>query len=811
MNKERLTVIIILLFASVSLAVEPVWESQAIDTGATTRSTATVDEDFATVAAYAPRLRNHVAVSTYNLVREFAYEPYDIDRSRGFVLCTVANNDELYTTVDNGQNFVKVLDTADEPFATLASELSASIELFSVKVLDNGDWLASVGKSTIYVDPGQGGIPNSRLYKSTDGGTTWASVLDMKYGYTQPYSWAGVDGPYIVLGEYGHKDPTPNARQIYVSSDYGDTWTLAISPDVVTGQHCHTVAWDPTTDHTAFYASYGDLPAVRHVSRYVYNGDSWALDQEISSQTQPTNFCAYNGKLYLASDNATSAAIIELDPATNLLDNVLHLNEIEASGPQGYDIQDNTGTLFMLERVGDIFVAAVQDETPTAANIIAGVYVSPDMLNWAPLIRGPAQGDSYVYIAGELNGLLFVTGSGANRGKAITMPSVKLLQGQYVNSAMENLATTNYNDSFETTGHNWTSTDSVTIVGRSTEESLHGDYSLKVSYNIGTNYGGATGPKFEDHLGHTLGIGEFVTVNMWIKPDPDTLEEISEINLVAKRYSVTIGVEFDPTLIYKKTAVTDGWYRLSWSAEILQTFDGGADDIAIQVFFEGDATQTNYLYIDCVEYFIDGTRLPNYDLTTFGTQVAEVGLVNMLGAGPAWTLTGRWCPMLGNASVLSGTLPIIRIEDEDGGYLDFYWKQSDTKFYITDGTSPLASTETYAPLPYDDVKFAIVADSTGVLMRIEDPINGEILIGNGTGTPMAKPPVLARLGVDNAGTSGHGTLAQIRVYDSKLSQADIQTSWDTVGHAKQSYATYRHSRARTRYSGTSIYDYKVQE
>lgn len=120
------------------------------------------------------------------------------------------------------------------------------------------------------------------LYKSTGWAAshttaTWALVLTTVGGYIRPY-WAGGHtwtfgddsirantSRFGVVSEYGGQttasgDQTAKARRVYVTNDYGTTWTqvfdLAARYPAVANQHVHATAYDPYWDR--IWLTYGD-------------------------------------------------------------------------------------------------------------------------------------------------------------------------------------------------------------------------------------------------------------------------------------------------------------------------------------------------------------------------------------------------------------------------------------------------------------------------------------------------------------------------------------------------------------------------
>ena len=103
-------------------------------------------------------------------------------------------------------------------------------------------------------------------------GTTWtkaAGISDRARRIRFTGSWSiSTHGPIILLAEYGPKQGQPDvlpgehARYVYLSTDYGRTWSTIfdldtdVPHDAADGHHVHGVAWDPYWDR--IWITWGD-------------------------------------------------------------------------------------------------------------------------------------------------------------------------------------------------------------------------------------------------------------------------------------------------------------------------------------------------------------------------------------------------------------------------------------------------------------------------------------------------------------------------------------------------------------------------
>jgi hypothetical protein len=108
-----------------------------------------------------------------------------------------------FMSTDGGSTFV---DLSSFPISALSSWPTAFID--------------SSGQYVYFVESDQ--YFKTNLYKSEDGGTTWATVADLP---VQPESMGCSGSGQYLMGVY-LPSPLPGDA-IYFSSDYGDTWTIA--------------------------------------------------------------------------------------------------------------------------------------------------------------------------------------------------------------------------------------------------------------------------------------------------------------------------------------------------------------------------------------------------------------------------------------------------------------------------------------------------------------------------------------------------------------------------------------------------------
>jgi hypothetical protein len=153
-----------------------------------------------------------------------------------------------------------------------------------VRDLANGELLVSLVAT--------GGVPGSLWlssgYPQRGASATWTKVLDAGAGGVGPSS--AFDGLWgmstheniVVVSEYGlQSPPTDSSRFVYLSTDYGQTWTQIFDLGTNPSAHIHGVAYDPWWD--AIWLVNGDTAANRATRVSFDRGQSWTV---VSTATQ---------------------------------------------------------------------------------------------------------------------------------------------------------------------------------------------------------------------------------------------------------------------------------------------------------------------------------------------------------------------------------------------------------------------------------------------------------------------------------------------------------------------------------------------
>lgn len=132
-------------------------------------------------------------------------------------------------------------------------------------------------------------------------GTTWEKVHDLYHARVYVNNSWGIStyDNVIVLAEYGPKTAEYNARHVYLSTDYGETWETIFDLGSTQGAHLHGVCFDPW--YNRIWVSNGDGPhaAIRY-------SDDWGKTWTVVSNKQPTSIIALEHAVVFATDSSTN-------------------------------------------------------------------------------------------------------------------------------------------------------------------------------------------------------------------------------------------------------------------------------------------------------------------------------------------------------------------------------------------------------------------------------------------------------------------------------------------------------------------------
>ncbi|MDR2182677.1 MAG: hypothetical protein LBE55_00725 [Clostridiales bacterium] len=151
-------------------------------------------------------------------------------------------------------------------------------------------------------------IGTAELFKSSDGGETFQKVLDIAAG--APMRWNITSrGGMMFVSEYGYKWLPNNARHIYRSLDFGETWTTIYTPPQILDYHNHKILM---TADGIIYQAVGDGQNAQ-IIRSVDNGYNWT---QVISGFQPTSGIAFENHILWGLDGGPWMGIARYDRHT---------------------------------------------------------------------------------------------------------------------------------------------------------------------------------------------------------------------------------------------------------------------------------------------------------------------------------------------------------------------------------------------------------------------------------------------------------------------------------------------------------------
>jgi hypothetical protein len=152
-------------------------------------------------------------------------------------------------TIYTGWNS-KTLKKSTDDMQTLIDIHTFDVYISGCRDLDNGELLVATGNA---------GGPGA-LWVSSKQQTEWTKVLVTSSANAFIFNqWSlSAHKNVVVASEYGGKTPPDNARKVYLSRDFGRTWTEILDLGQVPRAHTHGCAFDPFYDR--IWVTTGDSP-----------------------------------------------------------------------------------------------------------------------------------------------------------------------------------------------------------------------------------------------------------------------------------------------------------------------------------------------------------------------------------------------------------------------------------------------------------------------------------------------------------------------------------------------------------------------
>ena len=764
-------------------------------------------EQFLDIAPNNMRIDTVCVTSALNPSPFFNYKPKAVDPCRGIVLCTnlMANSEFqyiLYKTTD-GVSFTQILniwDDTTEPFKTYYDAmLPTKFSIWGVAVMNDGSWLMSIGIYDIFkgTDANESVRPSGRIYRLAnpdDSNCTWTLVCNMPFGYVPEWGWLNKTGPNVVVGEYGHRLQYNHPRCIFMSEDYGATWTRIYTPDPTyaynpttgqwEGQHTHQAVFAPDSNYNAVYVSCGDGAGWRTLYRLEKTDDGWVKTKDVGSY-HPVAALTEGNSIYWGSDQDNMGASImrhwcegSIDKFEPLMKRPWPEDDPAKQSYRPYRNALNKGFVFCIIKYADVYYAILSEESTTIQSV-AGIYVSADLKHWICAYRELGQVGP-LFIAGYCNGKMWAssqeTVSPYQQRKGFTFPplTAKTVDAMQCQRGLTNQFSTADNSTFDISKGDWkfyydvdfSQSNRVDGIG------LHGNSCLKLVHSGTTVQQGLAEARspYNTVVPH---IGDLITFSWWMKT-ADSWPDGYDVSIRIGGAGAGTGIDYlgDWNIHVKPGA----WCKYSLTAKVTGP---SVPNICLCIRIYNHywpPTTDAALYIDCAQMvYLPDRFVPD---TSFqvggGTRDNEVLIFPLSDVGDTFTTIFEWHPETGYKNFLAD-IPIAKWVGTDGNSICLFWEQSSQLIKLTDANDTVASVDVSYPFLHNNFKrFALLSDSNGSMIYIQDALHGINTFGDGSSIKLTAPLSALKLGVNAAETDfGCGNFCNVRVWKRKLSAEEI--------------------------------------
>ena len=239
---------------------------------------------------------------------------------------------DLLKSTDHGESWTLIYEFAKPVNAIYADDFG------NIFVTVTYDRWASVG--------------TGELHKSSDGGRTFRKVLDIESGVPLRWNIASRNGTMFV-SEYGFKGVGNNARRIYRSLDFGESWEVVFEPAPINNYHHHATV---ITEDGTVYQSIGDWGNSK-IIRSLDNGYNW---ETVALGLHPTSALVFENHILWGMDGGPWYGVARYDRHTGDISRALVVPQPFASSC--YDMAIAHGIVYALflsyggyEHPGSIF------------------------------------------------------------------------------------------------------------------------------------------------------------------------------------------------------------------------------------------------------------------------------------------------------------------------------------------------------------------------------------------------------------------------------------------------------------------------
>lgn len=215
----------------------------------------------------------------------------------------------------------------------LIHEFQEKDRIVSMESLANGNFLVCTSESR-WLDKA-----NGKIYLGKEDSPELKKVLDLAIGDAYHWNYAHDEDGYVFISEYGYKGEDNNARRIYRSKDFGESFELVYEPETEEGYHNHIIHIDKN-DSEKIYQVIGDDNKRLLISED--RGDSWrSLDW---GDYHPTSIIDMGDYLLMGLDGVPYSGIISFDKETEEISKSLKLNKPD--GGSVYTMLETDGKIY---------------------------------------------------------------------------------------------------------------------------------------------------------------------------------------------------------------------------------------------------------------------------------------------------------------------------------------------------------------------------------------------------------------------------------------------------------------------------------
>lgn len=225
----------------------------------------------------------------------------------------------------SGNKLYRIVDNGDE--TELVYEFPDNVN--GIHVMDNGTFIVATDDN--WWDP----RTPCRIYRSTANSAAFELIKTIEKSSALWWSIASDRKGNLYIGEYGPKD-RDLSKNVWKSTDYGDTWDVTFKAPNRIGVHIHRVAVDPFTDF--LWVTHGDKYDGTYVSRDC--GMTW----ENVREAQPTAVAFTQDAIYWGEDTR-KGIVTRYDRLKKKWKTVLKASKLGTYGGSIYDMAVGRGGL----------------------------------------------------------------------------------------------------------------------------------------------------------------------------------------------------------------------------------------------------------------------------------------------------------------------------------------------------------------------------------------------------------------------------------------------------------------------------------